>query len=200
MSGAGFGAAWATPAGRLTVVAAGPADVAVHAPALAAAYNDPHNARLLGHTAVLTEADVVEHYATLRAGNGHAFLLFVDGALAGDGDLRDVTAEAAEFAFLIAAPAAQGQGLGTRFALMIHGLAFAPPPRGLGLARVYAAVVPGNVASRRVFEKLGYVVDVSEPAAAFGDPGDVILRLERAELVRRHGEALAAIALAPVPA
>src|SRR5690606_15824176 len=113
-------------------------------------------------------------------------------ALAGDGDLRDIADGAAEFAFLIASPAAQGKGLGTRFAVMIHAFAFLQ----LDLARVYASVVPDNVASRRVFEKLGYREDPSEAARAYGDDGDVVLSIDRATFVAAHPAALAEIAIA----
>ena len=147
-------------------------DVTRHLPALAVAYNHPLNAPLLGHTCELSPADIIEHYERLLGGDGRPFLLTRDGALAGDADLRGIADGAAEFAFLIADPDAQGRGLGTRFALMIHAFAF----ETLGLARVYASVVPENVASRRVFEKLGYTVDTSE---TYGDEGDVILSLGR---------------------
>lgn len=173
----------------LTVIEPTPAEVAAAAPALAAAYNDPHNAALLGHTSELTTADVVEHYARLRDGGAHGFLLYDAGALAGDADLRDVADGAAEFAFLIAAPAAQGKGLGTRFATMIHAFAFTT----LRLATVYAAVIPHNAASLRVFEKLGYVRD---DRTDYGDPGDVVLRLDRARFVHEHATALAEIRIA----
>ncbi len=134
--------------GDLRVIEPSADEVRAHAPALAAGYNDPRNAALLGHTAALTADDVVDHYAELAARGGVGFLLFCDGALAGDADLRGIAGDAGEFAFLIAAPAQQGRGLGTRFATMIHAAAFAT----LGLARVYAAVLPHNAGSRRVFD------------------------------------------------
>jgi RimJ/RimL family protein N-acetyltransferase len=127
----------------------------------------------------------------LRSG-AHPVLLFRDGALAGDGDLRGLAGGAAEFAFLIAAPSAQGRGLGTRFATMIHAYAFAR----LELERIYASVIPANVASRRVFEKLGYAADDSDAARAFGDEGDTVLRIDRDEFLRRHAAAVAHIQIA----
>jgi hypothetical protein len=73
---------------------------------------------------------------------------------------------------------------------MIHAFGF----RELQLAHIYASVVPHNVASRRVFEKLGYVVDDSPAARAFADePGDVTLALDRASFERAHASTLAAI-------
>lgn len=174
--------------GELRAIEPYPGEVRAHAAALAAAYNDPRNAPLLGHTAALGEDDVLGHYASLDAAGAHPFLLLRGDALAGDGDLRGVTAEAAEFAFLIASPAAQGQGLGTRFATMIHAFAFAR----LGLARVYASIIPANVASRRVFEKLGYALDASPAARAYADDdGDLVMSLDRATFTHRHAAALA---------
>src|SRR6185436_1887800 len=115
---------WATPAGKLVAVEPRLDELAGHLATLVAAYNDPHNALLLGHEAAIDEQDVVDHYASLLDDAAHPFLLFRDGALAGDGDLRRFHDRACEFAFLIAAVAAQGKGLGTRFATMIHAFAF----------------------------------------------------------------------------
>lgn len=148
-------------------------EVRAQAAALAVAYNDPRNAPLLGHTSLLTEADVLEVYDGMFEAGARPFLLFRDGVFAGDGDLRGIADGRAEFAFLVASPDAQGKGLGTRFATMLHAFGFAT----LGLSKIYASVVPQNVASRRVFEKLGYV---EEASADYGDDGDVVLALERA--------------------
>ena len=158
--------------GALSVIEPTAEQVAAVAGELVTAYNDPSNATLLGHTTELVVGDVIEHYARLRR-DAHPFLLFDDNQLAGDADLRGVGGGACEFAFMIAKPAAQGKGLGTRFATMIHAFAF----QQLGLERVYATVIPDNVASRRVFEKLGYVVD---DTTELGDEGDVVLRIDRA--------------------
>ncbi|MDX2091869.1 MAG: GNAT family N-acetyltransferase [Kofleriaceae bacterium] len=181
---------WSTPQGELTAVRPDLAEVTPHVAALTAAYNDPHNAALLGHTSLLEEQDVLTHYETLLAGGAHPFLLYCDGALAGDGDLRNLDGGAAEFAFLIAAPSAQGKGLGTRFAIMVHAFAFAR----LDLAHVYASIVPANTGSRRVFEKLGYQVDTSEAARGFADdPDDIIMSIDRATFASVHAEAMAQI-------
>lgn len=185
--------AWTTPAGALVALEPALAEVEPLAARLAAAYNDPHNAPLLGHTAELSAADVLDHYRGLAEAGGRPFLFFRDGALAGDGDLRGIEGGAAELAFLIADPAAQGQGLGTRFAIMIHALAFGP----LALERIYAAVIPGNAASRRVFEKLGYAVDDGVRARAYGDEGDVVLSIDRAAFARAHGAAAAEVRIRP---
>lgn len=160
-------------------------DVRRHAGALALAYNEPRNAPLLGHTEPLSTDDVLEHYERLLA-DAHPFLLERDGNLAGDGDLRGLDGDAAEFAFLIADPDAQGRGLGTRFAQMVHAFAFDT----LGLARVFASVVPANVASRRVFEKLGYALAESD---VYGDDGDIMLALDRGTFLRINARVLPAI-------
>jgi RimJ/RimL family protein N-acetyltransferase len=166
-------------------------EVVLHAPALAEAYNDPRNATLLGHTELLHEHEVVDHYEKLYRDGAHPFLFLRGNELAGDGDLRDFSDGAAEFAFLIAAPDAQGKGLGTRFAVMVHALGFAH----LGLERIYASVIPTNVASRRVFEKLGYVEDRSPAALARGDEGDVTLSIDRPAFEAKHAAAIAELVI-----
>jgi RimJ/RimL family protein N-acetyltransferase len=161
-----------------------PEDVTPYATALADAYN--LNATMLGNTQPMTVEDVVEHYAALQPPAAYPFVLLADGQLAGDGDLRGIAGGTGEFAFLIAAPSAQGKGLGTRFAIMVHAFAF----RHLGLDRLYASVIPANIASLRVFEKLGYIVD---DQAAYGDVGDIVLAIDRATFESRHADALAEI-------
>lgn len=157
-----------------------PTEIAQHAATLMAAYNDPHNAPLLGHTEAMTEAEVVESYSQLVADGGYSFMVFRAGELIADGDLRNVGDGAAELAFLVTDVRNQGQGLGTRFATMLQAFGF----RQLELDRIYASVLPSNVASRRVFEKLGYVLDESAVARGYADaPGDVVLRLDRARFV-----------------
>lgn len=184
---------WATPTGQLLAIEPDPEEVIRHASVLAAAYNDPSNAPLLGHTEPITPADVVAHYADAAADGARNFLLFRNGELAGDGDLRHITGGAAEFAFLIAAVAAQGKGLGTRFAIMLHAFGFTE----LALDRIYASIVPANVASRRVFEKLGYHRDDSPAARGFADePGDIVLAIERATFERLHRPDMAEIRIA----
>jgi RimJ/RimL family protein N-acetyltransferase len=153
-----------------------PEEVRAHADALAVGYNEPRNATMMGHTAEMAPDEIAEHYAEMAARGAHQFLLFADGVLAGDADLRGIADGACEFAFMIAAPSAQGKGLGTRFATMIYAFAF----EHLQLQRVYASVIPENTASLRVFEKLGCTVDESPAARAFADePGDIVMVIER---------------------
>ncbi|CAN5792445.1 hypothetical protein BH11MYX2_BH11MYX2_16940 [soil metagenome] len=187
MEAPGFRIDWQTPIGELLAMEPRLDEVVAHVDRLAAAYNDPHNATLLGHTAALTTTDVVDHYESLRRQGAHPFLLFLDGELAGDGDIRGMQGTAAEFAFMIAAPAAQGKGLGTRFAAMIHAFAFAHLP----LHTMYASIIPENAASRRVFEKLGYALDTSTTARSFADDeGDVIMSIAATTFLDRHRSAI----------
>jgi RimJ/RimL family protein N-acetyltransferase len=165
-------------------------DVREHAAALALGYNDPKNAPLMGHTDAMTDEDVVDHYGEMAEEGARQFLLFVDGKLAGDADLRGFHDGACEFAFMIAAPSSQGRGLGTKLATMIYAFAF----EQLGLAAVYASVIPENTASKRVFEKIGCVLDDSPAARAFADePGDLVLAIDRATFERHNAAALAHI-------
>jgi RimJ/RimL family protein N-acetyltransferase len=188
MDEADFVIEWDGPDDRLRAIEPTPDEVARHAPELAIAYNHPANAALMGHVDELSEDDIIEHYAEMEQDGAHQFLLFRDDVFVGDGDLRGFRDGCAEFAFMIAAPSVQGKGLGTRFALMIHALGFLH----LGLERIYASVVPENVASRRVFEKLGYTPDDSEVARSYADePGDVTLVIDRATFEERHAQALA---------
>lgn len=160
-----------------------------------AAYNDPHNAPLLGHTAALTTDDVVSHYAAVANDGGYNFLILGDGALVGDADLRHVAGGAAEIALMVAAPAAQGQGLGTRIATMVTAFGFV----ALGLDRIYASIIPANAASRRVFAKLGYAIDDSPRARAYADePDDLVMAIDRATFAHRHPSAVAEIRIAAI--
>ncbi len=184
---------WQTEVGHFSAIEPTLDDVRVHAAQLAAGYNDPRNAELLGHTDPLSDEEVVEHYADAIDEGARSFLLFVDHELVGDGDLRGIRNGAAEFAFMIAAPTFQGKGLGTRFALMIHAFGFVQ----LSLARIYASVVPHNVASRRVFEKIGYRPDDSAEARSYADePGDVTLLIEREAFAAQHAAVLEQIVFA----
>lgn len=169
-----------------------PTDVERHADTLVRAYNDPKNAPLLGHEDDVDRDEVIEHYAELVEDEAHAFMLFEGEALVGDGDLRGISDGAAELAFLIADPKQQGKGIGTKLALLLTTFGF----RVLDLDTIFASVVPANVASRRVFEKLGFWRDDSPRARSFADvPDDIVFALDRAAFERLHGEAVAGIAI-----
>lgn len=49
-----------------------------------------------------------------------------------------------------------GQGLGTEGVGALLDVAFGIPPKGLGLHRVQANIIPSNRASRRIAEKVGF--------------------------------------------
>jgi len=187
---------WTTDAGQLSAVEATLDDVRHHAEALSRAYNEPRNAGLMGHIEEITPEEVVEHYDEMISEGARAFLLFRNGALDGDGDLRGFHDGAAEFAFMIGAPDAQGKGLGTRYAIMIHELGFR-----LGLHHIYASIVPHNTASRRVFEKLGYWVDDSPVARAFADePGDIVMAIDVATFRHVNAAVLPQLQISVEPA
>jgi RimJ/RimL family protein N-acetyltransferase len=151
-------------------------ELAGAAAALAAAYNDDHNRRMMAHEETLDADEVVAYYSELRGEGGRPFLLQLDGALMGDADLRNIEGGAGEFAIMIGARAAQGRGLGTRYAIMLHAFAFSV----LGLDRLYMSVIPANTASRRLFEKLGYALDDSPEARDFADEdSDVTMSIAR---------------------
>ncbi len=185
-----------TSSGAFVALEPTPDEVIRHAETLAAAYNDPRNAPLLGHTDPMTPDEVIDYYAELADAGARNFLFFLDDTLAGDGDLRHFSGGGAEFAFMIAAVAAQGKGLGTRFATMLHVFGF----RELALDTIYASIVPANVASRRVFEKLGYALDETARAREFADePGDIVMSIERATFERVHAAAVAEIRITSRP-
>jgi RimJ/RimL family protein N-acetyltransferase len=184
---------WATDVGELLALEPSLQEIFLYSEKLSAGYNDPANATLMGHTSLISATEVVDSYRDSIAAGMRAFLLLLDGEFAGDGDLRNFRGATAEFAFMIAAPSAQGKGLGTRFALMIHAFGFLR----LELQRIYASVVPQNTASRRVFEKLGYIEDNSPEGREYAEePGDVTLMLDRETFLRTHATSLAQIQIA----
>lgn len=181
---------WRTPDGVLRAVQPDDAAIAAVAPTLAAAYNDPHNAPMMGHTSRYDVGDVIDSYTRMIAGGDALFVLEVDGELAGDGDLRDVEDGRAELAIMIAARTTQGRGLGTRFALMLHAFGF----EHLGLDRIYVGIVPANVASQRLFARLGHDLDDSPVARAYADaPDEITMSIGRREFEARHATALASL-------
>jgi RimJ/RimL family protein N-acetyltransferase len=105
----------------------------------------------------------------------------------GDADFRHVhvAGAEAEFAILVGPRAQQSRGLGTRYAAMMHVAA----RRAFRFERIYAIVIPANIASRRMLEKLGYQLDHSPRAALFAeDDDDIAMSLELAEFERTHAE------------
>jgi RimJ/RimL family protein N-acetyltransferase len=184
---------WPAPVGHLAALEPTIDDVREHAVTLAAGYNEPRNAVLMGHTSHIEPEEVVEVYAAMFAGGARPFLVFTDDALVGDADLRGFVDGTAEFAFMIGAPNLQGKGLGTRVAIAVAAFGF----RVADLRVIYASVVPHNVASLRVFHKVGFRVDGSEPARAYADePDDIVLSIDRATFERDNAAALAELQIA----
>jgi RimJ/RimL family protein N-acetyltransferase len=182
---------WKQGPETLTAIEPDAAELRRAAPQLAAFYNDDHNRRMLAHDdEPHTAEDVVSYYEELRAEGGRPFLLTADGALVGDADFRNIEDDSGEFAILIGGRATQGRGLGTRFARMLHQFGFGT----LGLGRIYISVIPANVASRRLFEKLGYAIDDSPEARELIDePSDITMSLARATFEGAGSEDLAAV-------
>jgi RimJ/RimL family protein N-acetyltransferase len=173
--------------GELRVYEPTLAEVLVAAPLLAAFYNDSHNAAMMTNEEEATAADVVDIFHAMRAAGDRPFFLEQDGELMGDGDFRNVQGVEAEFAVMVGRRVKQNRGLGTRFAAMLHGAAF----RVLGFERIYATVIPRNVASRRMLDKLGYQVDSSPRAASFADhDDDIAMSVDRQQFDRVHAEIL----------
>jgi RimJ/RimL family protein N-acetyltransferase len=99
------------------------------------------------------------------------------------------TGRTAEFAILIGRRPQQSRGWGTRFALLLHALAFGQP--GLGLERVFVSIIPANLPSQRLFAKLGYQPDRSPTARAFAEAdSDLTLSLGRDAFASLHASAL----------
>lgn len=175
---------WAGRPGRLRVAEPTPEEASAAAGPLAAFYNDVHNRAMLANTVMMSVEDVRAHYDALWDAAGRPLLLLRDGVLLGDADLRGVAGASAEFAILIGPRASQGQGLGTAFAILAHALAF----RMLPLACLYVSIVPDNVASRRLFEKVGYQPDDGPAARAIIDAdSDLTLSITREAFAVAHG-------------
>jgi RimJ/RimL family protein N-acetyltransferase len=196
MSSAGsWSVTWVRASDTLRVVEPTMAEVAAYAPELSAYYNEPHNRAMLAHTQTMAIEDVIAHYRALRGEQGRPLVLLRDQHLVGDADLRGIGGGRGELAIMIGDRALQGRGLGTAFGIMAHALAF----RVLDLTRTYVSILPQNTASRRLFEHLGYIVDVSPAARAIADEAnDITLSLDRGRFERTFERELAALQLAPV--
>ena len=172
-------------------------EVVAAAPLLAAFYNDCHNAAMMANTAEASADDVVDMFQAMRAGGDRPFLLEQDGDLMGDADLRNIEGVEAEFAILVGPRVQQSRGLGTRFAAMLHAAAL----RVLGVERIYATVIPQNIASRRMLEKLGYQLDPSPRAASFADgEDDIAMSVDRLQFERAQAELLTQVVITPLAA
>ncbi|HXI58261.1 MAG TPA: GNAT family N-acetyltransferase [Polyangia bacterium] len=185
---------WRTQDGVLRAAEPTAAEVVTAAGPLAEFYNEPHNRQMMTNTVAMTADEVIAYYAGSDRQQVRPFLLARDGVLVGDGDLRGIRDGTAETAILIGDRRQQGRGLGTRFAIMLHAFAF----RVLCLDRVYAAIIPGNTGSRRLFEKLGHQIDVSVVGRTFAEePSDVILSVDAEKFCELHRDFLGEIAFQP---
>lgn len=185
-------APWAK--GRLHAYEPTLTEVQAAAPLLAAFYNDCHNSAMLTNTRELTADEVVETFQAMRAAGDRPFLLEQDGVLMGDADFRHVAGAEAEFAILVGPRAQQSRGLGTRYAAMLHVAAL----RVLKFERVYAAVIPANIASRRMLDKLRYQVDHSPHAASFAEAeDDVVMSVDWVQFERAYADLLTQAVITP---
>lgn len=183
-------AAWTSAEQRLRVFEPTSEEIAACAPVLADYYNDPHNRAMMANTVTMTATEVAEHWHAMRVAGARPFFLERDGELLGDADLRHMDETSAELAILVGRRAEQGRGLGLRFGILIHALAF----RALGLQRIYVAILPKNLASQGLFARLGYTADDGPRARSFADEeSDLTFSMDRAQFEATHGEALSAI-------
>lgn len=185
-------AEWNTEVGRLLLCEPFTREIAASAEALAAYYSEDHNRTMMAHSAVMSAAEVVAHYQSMEAQGNRPFLLYRDDRLVGDADVRRIREENAECAIMVGERSLQGRGIGTRFAVIMHALAFDVLP----LARLYISVIPINKGSRRLFEKLGYHLDNSPAARSYADyESDITMSFTRAEFYSTHAAAVREIVL-----
>ena len=180
---------WRAHDGQLCAREPTAAEVVAAAAQLSSWYNEDHNRAMMSNEALMNSADVCEHYDKVSREGGRNFLLFFNGRLIGDADLRNINPPSgtAEFAILIGERQLQGRGFGTRFALILHALAF----EKLRLQRLYVSIIPANYASLRLFEKLGYQRDNSPAARSYiDDENDITMSFGRDEFLRLHGDIL----------
>jgi RimJ/RimL family protein N-acetyltransferase len=187
--------AWVRPTETLRIVEPTMAEVAAYAPQLSTYYNEPYNRAMLAHTQAMSVEDVIAHYRALRGEQGRPLVLLREQRLVGDADLRGIGGGHGELAIMIGDRTLQGQGLGTAFGIMAHALAF----RILGLTRTYVSILPDNTASRRLFERLGYVSDASPAARAIADEAsDVTMVLDRVSFDRTFEAEQTELAFSPL--
>ncbi len=167
-------------------------EIAAASVRLAEFYNAPRNSALLGNSRALSPFDVEQFYAHSYRSGGRPFLLEEGLRLVGDADLRNVRGNEAEFAILIGAEEEKGRGLGSRFAIMLHHLAF----EQLSLSRLFVSIAPHNGASLRLFQRLGYAPLAGAEASAIAEePHDVAMALTRDTFLSLHGAARMPLAI-----
>jgi len=161
-------------------------------------YNEEHNRSMMSNDEEMDPDDVGDHFDSVWKEGGRNFLLYAEGRLMGDADLRhvDPATHTGEFAILIGERNVQGRGYGTRFALMLHALAFT----ALGFERIYVSIIPANRGSLRLFEKLGYERDDSPAARSYIDEDDdVTMSFACGDFLRRHGDTARQLVIARRP-
>ena len=185
-----------SPVGVLSAVEPTLAEVRAAASQLSEYYNDDHNSSMMAHEERLSPEDAIEFFEETTADGGRCFFLYLDGVLVGDADFRDVDGGCAEFAIMIGDRSLQGKGLGKKFTIMLHELAF----RNLGLERIYATFVPANFISMRMFEKLGYERDESPVSRSFtDDESDISMSVDGAAFRRACGPMIDPIEISRLP-
>jgi ribosomal-protein-alanine N-acetyltransferase len=134
---------------------------AEHLEPLAALLGDPRVGATLGGALSRTQTEgILDWHAAHWEREGFGYWLFRDvesGAPVGRGGLqRTVIArrDEVEVGWAVA-PERWGQGLATEMGAAAVGVAFG----ALGLSEVVAFTLPGNTASRRVMEKLGFAFE-----------------------------------------
>lgn len=165
--------------------------------ALADAYNEPHNRAMMANDALFEPQDVIALWTDMRRSGGRPFLLYRDDEWMGDADFRHVADGRAEFAIMIGARARQGRGVGTTFGTMLHALAFS----AWQLHHVYVTIIPANIASQRLFAKLGYHPDASPHARSYADADDdVSMSCDFAQFAAVHGGCLSEMQFSEIQA
>jgi RimJ/RimL family protein N-acetyltransferase len=188
--------AWSRQDGVWRAFEPTPEELATFAPLLADAYNEPYNRAMMANGQDLSAEDVTQLWQDMRRDGGRPFLLFRGDEWIGDADFRHVEGGRAEFAIMVGPRGRQGKGVGTAFAVMLHGLAF----RVWGLDRVYVTILPANVASQRLFGKLGYQLDNSAQARSYADADDdVSMSCGYEQLAVAHGATLDELAFSELP-
>lgn len=163
------------------------AEVKRYAPLLSSWYNEEYNQSMMTNLEPLSPEDVCQLYQDMRSEGGRPFLLFRDDTLMGDADFRHIEEHRAEFAIMVGSRAAQGQGLGTAFSILLHSFAF----RELALREVYLTIIPENQAGRRCYEKVGYRCDESPMARSYaGSEDEISMVITQEAFLRQHGAVL----------
>lgn len=157
------------------------------APRLKEFYADPYNQAMMTNTHPLSASEIAAFYSELIDEGGRPLLLYRDGELVGDGDLRGIHDGHAEATLLIGQRSLQGKNLGTLFGAMVLALGC----RHLGIEHFHAVYIPENTASARWTQKLGYLRDDSSEARRWAeDDREVVVTLTRTHFEQLHRETL----------